>query len=229
MVYNPGGFGHTRLQKKFRKGVQRPVQYSTMDKVKIVSAIDKTRWQVTEFLQVSLSQISRWRAKSSSLKQSTWPNTIALLKGPAAFLLEVKEQLVNFVNKWHGKGIPVSCLYLVKMTWTKICMPPRRRRTKWRVDSFTVESRFCQQDSSCAEIKHFKLHVAAWPDPSYGHTNRTSSSWRSCQEAKRSPWNDVNRSPAFNLNMDQKLIWHVMIKKITIQSKSVPPWATAST
>ena len=175
-VYNPGGFGHTRLQKRFRKGVQRPVQYSTMDKDKIVSAIDKTRWQVTAFPQVSLSQISRWRAKSSSLKQATWPNTIALLKGPVAFLLEVKDQLVNLVNKWHGKGIPVSCIYLVKKTWTKICMPPRRRRTKWRVDSFTVESRFCQQDSSCAEIKHFELHVAAWPDPSYGHTNRTSSS-----------------------------------------------------
>ncbi len=76
-VYNRGGLGHTRLQKRFDEGVQRQIRYSAADMVKIVAAVDKMmakehlhQNQAAAFLQVSPSLVSRLRAKSSALEQA---------------------------------------------------------------------------------------------------------------------------------------------------------------
>ena len=65
--------------------------------------------QAAAVLQVSPSQILRWRAKSSSGEQAARPNTLALHQGPASFLFEVKEQLVDLLMS----GVAREFLYLV--------------------------------------------------------------------------------------------------------------------
>jgi hypothetical protein len=70
--------------------------------------------QAAALLQVSPSQITRWRAKSSSFQQAAQPNSLQLHKGPAAFLAKVDEQMVSYVSEWHPKGIDVSCLSLIR-------------------------------------------------------------------------------------------------------------------
>ena len=72
--------------------------------------------QAAEAMQVSPSQILRWRVKSSALEQESRQNTLQLHKGPAVFLFTIEKQLINFVEEWRRKGIPVSCLSLIQKT-----------------------------------------------------------------------------------------------------------------
>jgi hypothetical protein len=124
-VYNRGGLGHTRLQKRIEKrideGVPRRVQYSAAEKVKILAAVDKMmveervhQSQAATLLQVSPSQITRWRAKSSSLQQAARPDSLQLHIGPAAFLAEVNKQMVSYVSERRAKGMDVSRLSLIR-------------------------------------------------------------------------------------------------------------------
>jgi hypothetical protein len=124
-VYNQGGLSHARLQerldRRINQGVARRVQYSAADKVKILAAVDRMmdeepvhQSQAAALLQVSPSQITRWRAKSSSLQQAARPDSLQLHKGPAAFLAEVNEQMVSYVNEWCAKGMDVSRLSLIR-------------------------------------------------------------------------------------------------------------------
>ena len=108
--------GQTCLPKRLFGGDQRLVRYSAADKVKIVFAMDTmmaeknlNQKQAAAVLQVSPSHILRWRAKSSSGEQAARPNTLALHQGPASFLFEVKEQLVDLLMS----GMAREFLYLV--------------------------------------------------------------------------------------------------------------------
>lgn len=105
-VYNRGGINHTRIQdrveRRLQEGVPRRVRYSTSDKVKILAAVDRmmvedrlSQSQAAALLQISPSQVTRWRAKSSSFQQEAdnKPNSLQLHRGPAAFLEEVNEQM----------------------------------------------------------------------------------------------------------------------------------------
>ena len=103
-VYNPSGLSHARIQerveRRLQEGVPRRVRYSTSDKVKILAAVDRMmvedrlhQSQAAALLQISPSQVTRWRAKSSSFQEvDNKPNSLQLHRGPAAFLEEVNEQ-----------------------------------------------------------------------------------------------------------------------------------------
>ena len=52
--------------------------------------------QAAALLQISPSQVTRWRAKSSSFQEAdNKPNSLQLHRGPAAFLEEVNEQMLR--------------------------------------------------------------------------------------------------------------------------------------
>ncbi len=70
--------------------------------------------QADTLLQVSPSQITRRRAKSSSLHQATRPNSLQLHKGPAEFFAKIDEKMVSYMSEWCGKGMDVSCLSLIR-------------------------------------------------------------------------------------------------------------------
>ncbi len=126
-VYNQGGLSHTRLQirvdRRIDEGVPRRVRYSAADKVKILAAVDRIKddervhqSQAASLLQVSPSQITRWRAKSSSLQQVARPDSLQLHKGPAAFLAEEHHFCSHLYL--HSTGLvadatsaPVVCAY----------------------------------------------------------------------------------------------------------------------
>ena len=119
MVYNPGGggFGSYPLPKKVWQQSSTP-QSNIPQRTRSRLSQWFTRWwplntstRIRPLHSCSLSQISRWRAKRSSLEQASWPNT---LQRHFCCCWEVEDQLVNFVNKWRGKGIPVSHLSLVR-------------------------------------------------------------------------------------------------------------------
>ena len=100
-VYNRGGLNHTRIQgrveRRLQEGVPRRVRYSASDKVKILAAVDRMmvedrihQSEAAALLQISPSQVSRWRAKSSSLQEADKdkPNSLQLHRGPLRHFLK---------------------------------------------------------------------------------------------------------------------------------------------
>ena len=121
-----------------------------------------------------------------------------------AFLFEIHKQLIPFVNKWSGKGIPVSCLALVQ----KACLLSPGFGTK------TLEAQQC-----CISVFMMKndmthcmaTHTTQRPpgevsDKAKGHVNAMVPSV-----------NAFNRNPAFTFNMDQTPMWYPMTAKGTIK------------
>ncbi len=95
--------------------------YSAANKLKIVATIDKLmakehlrQNQACKVLQVHDSQVLRWQANGAFLKEVARPEKQSLHEGPVGCVDAFTEELVSFVDKWRGKGILVSCLYLIR-------------------------------------------------------------------------------------------------------------------
>ncbi len=69
-------------------------------------------------LQVSGHSVRRWRA---ALQDTTNPSGPCALvknhKGPAGYLDDIQEQLIDFVNDWRDRGMPVTCFYTCAQDW----------------------------------------------------------------------------------------------------------------
>jgi hypothetical protein len=99
----------------------RTSHYSAANKLKIVAAVDKMmakeylrQNQACKVLQVRDSQVLRWQANPALLKEAARPEKQSLHKGPVDCVDTFTEELVSFVDKWHGKGVLVSCLCLIR-------------------------------------------------------------------------------------------------------------------
>ena len=214
-VYNRGGPSHARLQKRVERrineGVPHQVRCSAADKVKILAAVDKMmveecvhQSQAAVLLQVSPSQITRWRAKSSSLQEAARPDSLQLHKGPAAFLSKVNEQMVSYVSEWHAKGMDVSCLSLFR----KACqLSPGFTSKSLNAQRACISCFMMQQGLT----RRLAMHAALGPpeeayEEAKGHL-----------EVMVPIVNNTNCSPAFTLKMDQTPMWYAMTLKTTIE------------
>jgi len=122
-VYKAGGVHHARLAEQMDSAIQRRQFRPAYKKVQILASVDclirnenMNQGEAAVMLQVCPSQVSRWRAKAEKLEAAlaTGREKFSLREGPASLLDEVEEELVCFVDEWHSKGLPVSCLSLVR-------------------------------------------------------------------------------------------------------------------
>jgi hypothetical protein len=70
--------------------------------------------RAAENLQVSVHSVSRWRA---ALQDTTNPPGCDIVKnhtGPAGYLDDIQEQLIDFVTDWRDRGMPVTRFALVR-------------------------------------------------------------------------------------------------------------------
>jgi hypothetical protein len=121
-IYNPGGLNRKRIDNRFNNAiVQHCTHYSAADKLKIVAAIDKMmagdylkQNQACSVLQVCDSQVLSWRANRALLEEAARPEKQIMHKGPVGCVDAYMEELVSFVDEWHGKGILVLRLCLIR-------------------------------------------------------------------------------------------------------------------
>jgi hypothetical protein len=121
-VYNPGGLNCKRIDDRFDNAiVQHRTHYSAANKLKIVTAIDKMmakeylkQNQACLVLQVCDSQVLRWQANHALLEEAARPEKQIMHEGPVGCVDAFTEELMSIVDKWHGKGILVSRLCLIR-------------------------------------------------------------------------------------------------------------------
>ncbi len=121
-VYNPGSLNCKCIEYRFDNAiVQHCTHYSAANKLEIVVAVDKMmaeeylkQNQACSVLQVCDSQVLRWQANRALLKEAARPEKQIMHEGPVGCVDAFTEELVSFVDEWHGKGILVSHLCLIR-------------------------------------------------------------------------------------------------------------------
>ncbi len=121
-AYNPGGLNRKHLDDRFGNAiVQCRTHYAAADKLKIIDAVEKMmakenlfQNQACEVLQVHDTQVLRWHANCASIEEVARPEKMSMHEGPVGCADAFTEELVSFVDEWHGKGILVSCLCLIR-------------------------------------------------------------------------------------------------------------------
>ena len=74
-IYNPGGTGRARLANRMDSALERRKHYPASEKLQIISSVEQlmrtenmNQNQASVALQVSSSQVSRWRASAEQLE-----------------------------------------------------------------------------------------------------------------------------------------------------------------
>jgi hypothetical protein len=121
-IYYPGSLNCKRIKDRFYNAiVQRCTHYSAANKLKLVAAVDKM--MAEEYLkqsqaclvqQVCDSQVLRWQANRALLEEAARLKKRIMHKDPVGCMDAYTEELVSFVDKWHGKGILFLCLCLIR-------------------------------------------------------------------------------------------------------------------
>jgi hypothetical protein len=112
-AYNPGNLNRKQNDNRFDNAiVKHCAHYSAANKLKIIAAIKKmmakeylNQNQACKVLQVCDIQVLRWQANRAPLNEATRPEKQVMHKGPVGCVDPFMEDLVSFVDKWHGKGI----------------------------------------------------------------------------------------------------------------------------
>ncbi len=120
--FNPGGLNCKRIEDRSDNAIVLDcIHYSAADKLNIVAAIDKMmaqehlrQNQAYEVVHVRDSQVLRWQANHALLKEAARLEKQSLHEGPVGCVDAFTDELVSFVDEWHGKGILVSCLCLIR-------------------------------------------------------------------------------------------------------------------
>ncbi len=202
-LYNPGSLSQKHIDERFDSTVKPRIRYSAGNKLQISAAVDcmmaeenLRQNQACAIMQVCDSQVLRWRTKRVLLEEATRPEKQILHQGPAGCVDAFTEELVSFVDEWHGKGILVSCLYLIRKAWE---LSPAFSNKTLSVQKAAI---------SCYMAKNGLVHPMAM------HTAQRPPQ-EMCNKARRyfdgivPIVNSGNRLPAFTINMDQTPVLHV--------------------
>jgi hypothetical protein len=119
-VYNKSGFNHRRsLERATCRSTIRH-RYTFAEKMKVVEAASKMQleehFSLTDsatILKVHPTMIYRW-AKKNIDDGNIESNKFQIHPGPTSILHDIERELVEFVDEWRQKGLPVNRYNLVK-------------------------------------------------------------------------------------------------------------------
>jgi len=214
-LYNPGGgTSRARLANRMDSALERCKHYPASEKLQILFSVEQlmrtenmNENQASVALQVSSSQVSRWRASAEQLEApvASGRDKFKLAKGPAGLLDDVEAELVTFVDEWRFKGLPVSCLSLVR----KACQLAPAFAEK----SFPAQKMAISRIMARNHLAHcMSTHAAQHPP------KEMSQEALGYLEVFHPILNNSNHSPEFTANMDQTPMWHAMMAKGTIDA-----------
>jgi hypothetical protein len=70
--------------------------------------------RAAENLQVSAYSVRRWHAAVQDTTNPPGRDVVKNHRGPAGYLDDIQEELIDFVTGWRDRGMPVTCFTLVR-------------------------------------------------------------------------------------------------------------------
>jgi hypothetical protein len=122
MMYSLSGTSQARLSGRISGERQTRRMFSLAQRRHIVTLVDRAMQEdgisfnrAAGNLQVSGHSVRRWRAALQDTTNPSGPRAIVKNhKGPAGYLDDIQEQLIDFVTDWRDRGMPVTRFTLVR-------------------------------------------------------------------------------------------------------------------
>ena len=122
LTYNKDDFSQKCYAKNLEWHTSTCDQYSSStEKIKILEAIKSIMEQgglseqeaCARFKVEVVNFISSWTKNKEVLQDPKNSKKLRINQGPCTILEDITQNLVDFVEKWHGMGLPVNCFNLI--------------------------------------------------------------------------------------------------------------------
>ena len=210
-LYNRSGINHKRvLQRLNKRGNKNRRAFTTVEKMKILSIVEKmveestlSYAQASTAIGMDQSLISRWKKNQEKLAAVTRPGALSLHSGPVSILKDIEGPLINFVDEWRGKGLPVNRVTLMRKAFS---LKPELNQKSEHAAKMCI-SRFMKNNG----LTHcMATHKAQW------HPSEVESEALQFLDVIRPILLEQNRDLDYVLNMDQTPVYHAMDFRGTI-------------
>ena len=124
-IYCRSGLSSTRLLNRIASRTTKRNQYSVEEKIRILrvvqNMVDENRITYAEAasaVTVDQSMISRWRKQEGAWGSIKRPEMLRVADGPRAILSSIEVDLLEFIDTWRNKGLPVNRVALMRKART---------------------------------------------------------------------------------------------------------------
>jgi transposase-like protein len=209
-IYCRSGISHSRQLSRIEVRSSRRNQYSAQEKIRILCVIQTmvneqqlTYSEAASALSIDQSMISRWRKKEAVLGTVERPDALQLHSGPRSVLSVIESDLLEFVDTWRSKGLPVNRMALMRKAQS--LLPELQRKSEHAVKMSI--SRFMKKNRL---VHRMATHKAQ------RHPSEVENEALQFLDYIRPILVQPNRDPDYMYNMDQTPIWMAMDDKMTI-------------
>ena len=209
-IYCRSGISHVRKLNRIEGRSAKRNRYSAQEKMKILGVVETmveeqhlTYAEAASALSIDQSMISRWREKDDALRSIERPNALQLHTGPRSILLDIESNLLEFIDSWRSKGLPVNRIALMRKAQS---LKPELLRKSAHAVKMSI-SRFMK--------KNRLLHRMA-THKAQRHPSEVENEALEFLDYIRPILIEPNRDPNYIYNMDQTPVWMAMDTKMTI-------------
>ena len=120
-IYCRSGLSSARRLNRIASRTTKRNQYSVNEKIRILRVV---RTMVTEnnitfaeaasAVTIDQSMISRWRKQEGAWGSVERLDMLHVASGPRSILLGIERELLDFVETWRSKGLPVNRIALMR-------------------------------------------------------------------------------------------------------------------
>ena len=154
---------------------------------------------------VSPSCVVNWRKKADALSDSSVENNCTLHKGPTSIVSDLKEELLEFIERWRVKGFPITRMGLARKIGR---MKPEFLHRSYGARMMAI-SRFLAANNLTHRVATHKAQRSP------GEVSAEALAFLEVQVPRA---NDPSRHQDFVMNMDQTPVYHSMEGDKTIDA-----------
>ena len=212
-IYCRSGLSSARRLNQIASRTTKRNQYSVNEKIRILRVV---RTMVTEnkitfteaasAVTIDQSMISRWRKQEGAWGSVKRPDMLHIGSGPRSILLGIETDLLEFINTWRNKDLPVNRMALMQKA--RMLLPQLESKSEHAVKMLI--SRFMK--------KHQLVHRMVTHKAQH-HPSKVEGKAIDFLADIRPVLIDANRDPNHIYNIDQTPVqmgmnWKVMIDKV---------------
>ncbi len=133
----------------------------------------------------------------------TRPDTLSLHSGPISILKDIKISLIDFVDEWRGKGLPVNHPTLMQKTFV---LKPELNQKYEHAAKISI---------SCFMMNNGLCHCMA-TNKALRHPSKVEGKALQFFDVIRPILHEQNKDLDYVINMDQTPVYHAMVFHTTI-------------